>query len=85
MVPNAVSAVRFVLSLKVRISFERKIRVNAFYCASERWREDASRHRPNQTIYLQYTPLGIKLQAEKVIPGRFGGFAGGETAEDALS
>ena len=53
--------------MKVLISRERKIRVNAFYCASERWREDAARHRPNQTMYLQYTPLGIKLQAEKVI------------------
>ena len=65
-VPNAISAVCFVLALKLVVSIERKIRVNAFYCASERWREDASRHRPNQTMYLQYTPLGIKLQAEKV-------------------
>ena len=70
MVPNAVSAVRFVLAMKVVVSVERKIRVNAFFSASERWREDAARHRPNQTMYLQYTPLGIKLQAEKVIQGK---------------
>lgn len=30
MIPNAVSAVRFVLSEKVLVSLERKIRVNAF-------------------------------------------------------
>ena len=79
-VPNAISAVCFVLALKVRISVERKIRVNAFYCTFERWREDAARHRPNQTMYLQYTPLGIKLQAEKVIQGKFSSFTRGETA-----
>ena len=33
--PNAVSAVILVLALKVVVSFERKIRVNAFYYALE--------------------------------------------------
>ena len=51
-VPNAVSAVRFVLSVNLVVSVERKIRVNASFSASERWREDAARHRPNQTMYL---------------------------------
>ena len=45
------------------MSIERKIRVNAFYCAYEWWQEDATRHCPIQTMYLQYTPFIDERQA----------------------
>ena len=39
-------------AIEVVVPIERKVCVNAFFSAFERWREDASRHRPNQTMYL---------------------------------